>query len=213
MVVSAAHEMLHGAYERLSRPERKKIDAAIEQAYAGIDDPQLTDLVASYEITEPGERLNELHSILATREKTLPPVLERYYRRYFTNRHRIVAAFQSYDQVFTALEQQHAQLQAQLDALDIQLDEALARKDAAIARTDELLVQIESLREQGRIAESNDLVDPQNAAADDAGASVDTYNALVDQYNAVVEQYNAVVDSARELYDSVSAVPVAPPAS
>ena len=127
MVVSAAHEMLHGAYERLSRPERGKVDAAIEQAYAAIDDPQLTDLVASYEITEPGERLNELHSILATQETTLPPVLERYYRRYFTDRHRIVTAYLSYDAVFRALDQQHTQLEERLGALDDQLEDAPAQ--------------------------------------------------------------------------------------
>jgi hypothetical protein len=210
MVVSAAHEMLHGVYERLTPKARRHIDALLDSFYATLDDPELKAVVATYEKTEPGQRLDELHSLLPTEVEQLNPALERYYRRYFSDRRKIVAAFTSYDRVFTDLEAKHDALKAQLDGLQAQLDASKKELDAAGAQADNLGSQIDSLRAQGRISESNRLVGPQNAAADRANALLQQYNSLVDQYNAVVSQYNAVVQSDRDLYDSVSAIPSLP---
>jgi predicted nucleic acid-binding Zn-ribbon protein len=213
MVVSAAHEMLHGAYLQLGRRERHRIDDELERVYSTIDDPELSDLVAEYAEREPGQRDNELHSLLGTQVRNLSPRLERYYRRYFRDREAVVGAFESYHQIFTALEQRHDALRAQLDALDAQLDDLNHRYDDAKARAVDLRGQIESLRAQGRIGESNDLVPAQNAAADEVNALVDQGVALEDQYDAVVTEYNAVVSSAHELYDAISAVPPTAPTS
>jgi hypothetical protein len=213
MVVSAAHEMLHGAYLQLGRRERRRVDAELERAYSTIDDPELSDLVAEYAKREPGQRDNELHSLLGTQVRNLSPQLERYYRHYFRDRQSVVGAFESYHQIFTALEQRHDVLQAQLDALDAQLGDLRPRYDDAKAREADLRGQIEALRAQGRIAESNDLVAAQNAAVDEVNALVDQGVALEDQYDAVVTEYNAVVANAHELYDAISATPPTAPAS
>ena len=45
--------------------------------------------------SEPGQRLNELHSLLGTEVAHLSPALERYSHRYFHDRQGIVSAFQS----------------------------------------------------------------------------------------------------------------------
>ncbi len=213
MVVSAAHEMLHGAYLRLGRRERRRIDDELERVYSTIDDPELRDLVAAYAEREPGQRDNELHSLLGTQVRHLSPRLERHYHHYFRDRQAVVGAFESYYQIFTALEHRHDDLRAQLDALDAQLHDVQHRYDDAKARAVDLRGQIESLRAQGRIAESNDLVAAQNAAADEVNALVDQGVALEDQYDAVVTEYNAVVSSAHELYGAISAAPPTAPAS
>jgi hypothetical protein len=210
MVVSAAHEMLHGVYERLAPKARRHIDALLDSFYSTLDDPELKAVVATYATTEPGQRLNELHSLLPTEVEHLSPALERYYRQYFGDRRKIVAAFMSYDRVFTDLEAKHDALQSQLDGLQTQLDASKKAVDAAGAQADSLSSQIDSLRAQGRIGESNRLVGPQNAAVDRANSLLQQYNALVDQFNAVVTQYNAVVQSGRDIYDSVSAIPFLP---
>jgi hypothetical protein len=210
MVVSAAHEMLHGVYEHLAPKARRHVDAMLDSFYASLDDPELKAVVASYESSEPGQRLNELHSLIPTEVEQLSPALERYYRRYFTDRRKIVAAFMSYDRVFTDLEAKHDALKAQLDGLQAQLDASKKDLDAAGDQADNLTSQIDSLRAQGRIGESNRLVGPQNAAVDHANALLQQYNALVDRYNGVVSQYNGVVQSVRDIYDSVSAIPFLP---
>jgi hypothetical protein len=203
MTVSMAHEMLHGAYQQLGPAERHKLDAEIERVYRTLDDPQLTDLVAAYAISEPGRRDDELHSLLGTQVATLSPALERHYRRFFSDRQRVVAAFRSYDDVLGSLEREHDDLKAQLTPMKAQLDDLDARLDEAGARSNDLASQIDDLRAQGRIPESNDLVEAQNAAYREAEALLEQDHALVDQYNALVDRYNQLVQQANEIYDSL----------
>ncbi len=213
MIVSAAHEMLHGAYQQLDHAERKRIDAELERVYADLDDPHLTAIVREYAKSEPGHRHSELHSLLATQVDTLSPALERYYRRFFRDRGKVVAAFHSYDQVFTVLEQRHDELKAQLDSFPAQLDDVRAQVEAAKARTVDLTSQIDDLRAEGRIAESNELVGPQNAAAAQTNALIAQGRTLLDQYDSLIAQYNQLVATANEVYDAISVQPRESPAS
>ena len=188
--------------------ERKRVDAMLESFYATLADPKMEALLASYELIEPGERLNELHSLLPTEYERLSPALERYYRRYFGDRRKIVTAFESYDRVFTDLEARHDALETQLDGLHAQLDASKTELDAAGAQADDLSAQIESLRRAG----SNREVELARRRAEQRRRTRQTrlaqqYNTLVDQYNGVVGQVNTVAQSAHEIYDSVSSGP------
>ena len=142
MPVSTAHEMLHAAYLHLSPEERRRVNIMIEVFYATIDNPDLTDLVAQYERVEPGQRLNELHSLLPTEVRTLSPALERYYRRYFRDRSRVVDAFDSYNVVFASVRSRLNQLDGELTALKAQLDETKPRLEDAGTRAAQLGNQI-----------------------------------------------------------------------
>src|SRR5207237_183825 len=102
--VVASHEMLHEAYARLSKGEQKRLGPLIDQSLALIHDPALTARLGDYDRTEPGQRYNELHSILGTEYRTLSPGLEAYYRRYFSDRLAVVAASEQFDHVFSDLE-------------------------------------------------------------------------------------------------------------
>lgn len=210
MPVTTAHEMLHAAYGRLPTAERRRVNALIEDFYRTLDDPELTELVADYERVEPGQRLNELHSLLPTEVRTLSPELEHYYRRYFRDRARVVDAFDSYNVVFSSVRSRLDGLEAEINGLKAQLDDLKPRLDDASMRADELGNQIDALRAQGRIGESNNLVGPQNAAVNEGNALVDEYNAIVEQYNAKVQEINMVSQDELGLYNSISAVPLQP---
>jgi len=81
--VTAAHETLHAVWDRLSRSEQESLTEVLQEAFSKIDDPELNERMAYYERTQPGERYNELHSILATEFKNLGPTLEAHYAKYF----------------------------------------------------------------------------------------------------------------------------------
>jgi hypothetical protein len=115
--VTAAHEMLHAAYERLSDNERKRVDGLIDQASAQVNSPNIQRKLKLYETTEPGERYNELHSMLGSEASNLPPELEQYYSRYFTNRLALVSLAERYETVFNELESQQKQLVSELNTL------------------------------------------------------------------------------------------------
>lgn len=115
--VTAAHEMLHAAYERLSDKERARIDVLVNEAAKTVQNPGIDRKLKLYDTSEPGERLNELHSMLGSEVKELPDELEVYYARYFTNRLSLVSLAERYETVFTELEQQQKTLVNELNAL------------------------------------------------------------------------------------------------
>jgi hypothetical protein len=88
--VTAAHEMLHLAYRRLSQAKKDElaplIDAGIAlNALNGINDELRDD-------TTDADRRDEAHSLLGTEYAHLPPELEQYYTTYFADRGKVVAA-------------------------------------------------------------------------------------------------------------------------
>src|SRR5439155_8442622 len=64
--VSAAHETLHAVYARLTTAQRAKVDAMTAGFFATTTDDHLRQEVSEYDNSEPGERANELHSLIAT---------------------------------------------------------------------------------------------------------------------------------------------------
>lgn len=112
--VTAAHEMLHAAWDRLSEARKKQLSTELEQTYDAVKTPELEERMAYYERQQPGSRINELHSILATEIASLPDSLEQYYRQYFTDRAHLVGLHDTYASVFRALEEKAVDLRAQL---------------------------------------------------------------------------------------------------
>ena len=120
--VTAAHEMLHAAYDRLSASEKKRVDGLINDAARSMNNPTIEKKLALYDQTEPGERLNELHSMLGSEVKELPAELETYYAQYFTNRLALVSLSEQYEKVFAELELRQTQLVNELNTLAAQIN-------------------------------------------------------------------------------------------
>lgn len=115
--VTAAHEMLHAAYDRLTDNERQHVNQAVEAGYQSVKDDRLDDLLAMYEDTEPGQRSNELFAILGTEYRALPDELENIYDKYFEDRSTVVALAEQYQSTFEELAGQQAELVAELNTL------------------------------------------------------------------------------------------------
>ncbi len=175
--VTAAHEMLHAAYDRLSAKERSKIDGLTAGVANGITDERLKTTIENYRKKDPSVVPNELHSILATEVRDLPPELEDYYRQYFSDRSAIVGLAERYQSEFTARDRQ-------VEAYDAELATLKAEIDAIDQR---LQVQQADLKTQ-----SDDL---QQKRRDD----IDAYNAAVPQYNQAVNEFNSGVNRQKQL--------------
>lgn len=121
---TAAHEMLHAAYARLSDDERTRVDRLLDTEFKKLEgDKDLQDRMAFYERTEPGERHNELHSLIGSEIENISPGLEEYYERYFTDRKKVVALYQQYNSVFNELKARADSLEAQLNSLQARIKE------------------------------------------------------------------------------------------
>lgn len=121
--VTAAHEMLHAAYERMSDTKKHHVAGMIDTAMAEVQNESLIARLKVYDKTEPGERYNELHSMLGSEAGKLPAELSRYYDQYFSDRQAVVKKFKAYEQVFAGLEMKQKDLSSQLNDLAAAINE------------------------------------------------------------------------------------------
>jgi len=135
--VIASHEMLHAAWARMGDAEKRIISPLLEkQAAAMSSDPAFVERMDFYARSEPGERLNELHSILGTEVAQLDPRLEQHYADLFDDRQQLVALFTASNQVFVDLENQATALVAELEALGAGIEADYASYTAGFDQLD-----------------------------------------------------------------------------
>ncbi len=206
--VTAAHEMLHAAYDRLGTKERKSVNTQLQDFYDNhVTDSRIRDTVAAYQKSEPNDVVNEMHSIFATEIAQLTPELEAYYQRYFTDRSKVVRLADSYQAEFTSRQNQVASYDTQLATLKAQIDNnssTLRQQETAISGQRK---QLETYRSSGQTA-------AYNAAVPDYNTDVDAYNRLVQQtqtaittYNQLVVKRNSIAMEVRQLTQSISSQP------
>ncbi len=209
--VTAAHEMLHAAYERLSYGEKKRVNKLVESAVTEVEKTE-SDLAARlkvYDQTEPGERDNELHSILGTEAAVLPAELEQYYKQYFINRSIVTNFADQYDKVFEEVKNQQDRLIAELDSLADEINTLTAQYNA---ESEQLNTDIENFNQradtEGEFATQaefnaarSDLLSKRNsleAKRLDVNSKVDEYEskrAELDAINVKVKDLNSKIDS------------------
>lgn len=205
--VTAAHELLHAVYERLSTKDKQRIDSLTAEAFAGVTEQRILDTVGDYRARDASVVPNELHSILATEVSTLSPELEEYYAKYFKDRQVIVGFSQAYESEFSNRKDQVANLDAELASLKLEID----------AGQNDLALQYSALQ-----AEKNNLdallssgdTDGYNARVPGFNAQVSAYNRSVralekqiNDYNSLVQERNDIALEVQELVESIDSRP------
>ena len=167
--VSAAHEMLHAAYEGIPAGDRQQLDRQLEAALTQLDQCRVDTNLKAYANRTPAERTNELHSVLATEFAVLPPALQAHFSRFFTNRELVVAA---HDRTLGGREQEICSLRSRLDQVE--------------SRIRSLRRQLQQLRSAGNLRASNALVPTINAQVVEQNRMADTHNRRVREYNQLL---------------------------
>lgn len=197
--VTAAHEVLHAVYARLSDADRQKLDKQLNDFYEhGLTDPRVKEEVRIYKQTEPNDVMDEMSCTFGTEVAELPPGLEAYYKRYFTNRSEIVAYEQKYEGEFTKRQTLIKQYDVQLESLRNQIDADKADLDGKLADINAEQARLDAYKSSGDTSAYNAGVPEYNRLVAEYNAEISTTKALVDRYNVLVRQRNAV---ARELAD------------
>ena len=196
--VTAAHEMLHAEYDRLSTKARQTLDAQLLDYYNhGLQDERIKDTIANYRKSEPNDVVNEMHSIFGTEVASLPPALESYYQKYFTDRAKVTAFAAQYQSEFSSRQATIKQDDAQL----VSLKQRIETTEAGLSG------------QQGQITNHQQQLTAQRRSGDTAGynAGVPGYNASVDAYNAqvrlvqqLVRQYNDLVAARNDIAAQIS---------
>ncbi|MCU1578596.1 MAG: hypothetical protein JWP19_800 [Rhodoglobus sp.] len=209
--VVAAHEMLHAAWDRMSADERAKLAPLLEAEVAKLsDDTTLAETLAFYATAEPGERLNELHSILGTEYSNLSPQLEAHYAEYFTDRKAITAMHDTSNAVFVDQAAQVTALIAQIDALAAGIDTDYAAYNTGY---DQLTADVQSFNSRAEAGgfDSQAAFDQERQALISRQADLDALYGSIqerhDTYTGLLAQLDALNAQADQLNQSINITP------
>lgn len=208
--VTAAHELLHAAYERLSGSERERVDRMTSEAFAILNDARIKETIELYRKQDPKIVPNELHSILGTEVRVLPDELEQYYSRYFHDRLQIVAFAESYEQAFIDRRNAIRDYDTQLQGLKGQIDglsEQLITEEADLRQ---LRSRMDSLRSSNNASEYNQLVPEYNRRVNTYNRNIDRLSGLIVQYNDIVQKRNSVAAEEAELVEAIDSRDLVP---
>jgi len=207
---TAAYEMLHAAYKRQSPADLQQLNSLIEETYnIPANKQMLSDSVDYFAKTEPGERDDELFSLIATEVKTVDPKLEKIYDKYFTNRQTLVGLYEKYQGVFESYKDQASSLQDQIQTMQDDINVKTANYDTDMNQLNTDIATFNSKANSGGFSsqaqfesERASLVSRVNALNDTRSA----INAEIDEYNALVKKFNDVQVTQQGLYKSINSV-------
>jgi hypothetical protein len=202
MEVTAAHEMLHVAYQRMSIFEQTHINQQLQVQLSKLQNPRILKLVGTYNRQDSRSVDNELHSILGTEVQNLSPKLEEHYRQYFTDRSSIVALSERYEGVFTTLKEKAKTLTRELETQKVGLERLAAQVKQESASIDSERANLESTIAanpqadyQFRISSFEDRVNSYNQLVAQLRAQSDAYNRAISESNSLTVEHNSLVDS------------------
>jgi len=206
---TAAHELLHAAYDRLNATEKTSLDKDIKAAYEKVKTPALEKRMEYYKKSEPGQELNELHSILGTEFTNLGSTLESHYAQYFKDRKKILVYFTDYNSVFTSASNQLKTLRTDINTQTKAVNADIESYNSAAAQlkkdADAFNQKAETRGGFATQAQFNaarsDIINRQSKLANMRESIIaaihridekrDTYNKLAKEYNALNKSINS----------------------
>lgn len=207
--VTAAHEMLHAVYTRLSASEKEQVNQLIDTEYQKLlksEDAELKERMEYYARTEPGERDNELHSIIGTEVGAVSNELEDYYKKYFTNRQAIVALHDSYSSKFDELEQSSSTLRSQLEQLSSDINSLTSQYNSDISALNNDIESFNSTAQSGGFSSQSAFQGARTALqgrVDTLQQTRATIDTKVADYETKRQAYNQTVDESNSLSRSL----------
>lgn len=211
--VTAAHEMLHAVYERLSTAEKERVNLMIEAQLKSVTDQRIQKLIAAYARTEPSEKLNELHSIFATELSPLSTDLEQYYSQYFTDRAAIVKTSQQYQEVFISIEAQQDALIEELNTLATTIKTDGENYNRSIEQFNQDVASFNTKANNGGYTSSQafnadrDALMRRQESLQTLKVTIDTNIALYDKKMIELENINGQAEQLNQSIDSTTLAP------
>ncbi|MEX2014835.1 MAG: hypothetical protein WD885_02775 [Candidatus Saccharimonadales bacterium] len=202
--VTAAHEVLHAHYERLGASEREKVDRMTADFFKNnVENQRIIKTIENYREKDPSVVPNELHSILATEVKDLSPELEEYYKKYFSDRTKIVKFSEQYEQAFIDLEQQASYIESQLASLKTRIDINKGQIDALSVELNSEKARLDDLLRRNEAEEYNSSVDGFNRRVSSYNSLINQTRQLINQYNDLVAKQHSLVLQQQELNEAI----------
>ena len=201
--VTAAHEILHAHYARLSDSERKKVDKMTADVFSTITDERIKKTIEEYRVKDPKVVPTELHSILGTEVRDLPVELENYYSKYFSDRKQVVGYSEQYEQEFINIETKAENYDARLAGLEEKIDSNKGRIEELRQKIDSEQKRLNGLASANNKEQYDNLVPVYNNLVDQHNSLVNQIKQDMNTYNDLLEERNDLSIQLQELYEVI----------
>ena len=187
---TAAHELLHAVYDRMSVEERRDLSSVLTEVY-GKNQDILGEEIGLYDDSKKEE---ELFVRIGTEISELPEILEKKYGEIFKNQDKIVGFYNGYIGVFREIERRLTELLTKVEALETEIEAKTKQYESEVevlnndisefnncANTPDCFTSKWAFNNQrsGLIARQNSLTGLYNEI-----------NGLISDYNALATEYN-----------------------
>lgn len=211
--VTAAHELLHAVFARMTPAEQEALAKELRAEYDRLvtDSPELAERMQVYESLSPTAYANELFAVLGTEELPLSKKLEARYANWFNNRVDIVDVHEQVFSVFIDLRARAASLSEELTTLKASIEKRSDEYTASVAaynsETAEFKDRNERFEFSNNVAEFDEirwhLLD-WHADLEDQLASLRTDT---DRYNELRDELEGLKQIGAELDASMNSMP------
>ncbi len=208
--VTAAHEVLHAQYARLSGKDKARVDEMTKKAFVKVDDKRIKSVIAQYNSKDPSSVPSELHSILGTEVESLPKDLEQYYGQYFSDRSKIVDFSKHYEQAFVDIDNQVKNYDVTLDALRSEINQLEANLKNQNSNIESERNRLDSLLSNDQTQEYNEGVPAFNQMIRDYNATIRKAESTINHYNDIVNKRNNLASTQSELIKELDSTQLSP---
>ncbi len=199
--VTAAHETLHAAFDRLGEDEKSRIVPLLQETFEKSTDTRLKNTVESYRKRDASIVPNELHSIIGTELRDIPVELEEYYSQYFLSRLDVVSKAEAYAAAFADREDRIVEYDRRLNELKSQIDQGQTDVEQLGAALQQEQVTLNNRRNDPE--SYNQAVGPFNAKVRQYNAQLERLRGQIDEFNTLVAERNAIAVEERELVEAI----------
>lgn len=207
--VTAAHEMLHAAWARLSENDKSRLTPLLEQAYQKNKNEKFAERMGYYDRAQPGSRVNELHSILGTEFADIGDELEQHYARYFSNRNAVVSLHKNYQQKFDNIEQEAEALRNDLMARKMAISSDINSYTSDLTSYNQLVSSFNKRAASGDFSSQESFQRERTKLQQqlaDLRQRRESLNRRVDDYNADAKRLQQLGVKMEELQNSLDSV-------
>ena len=188
--LTAAHELLHAVYHRMSAEDKQKWGVTLMDVYAKNQDV----LGKEIDIYPDDQKLEELYVREGTEIASLPDNLEKHYAEIFKDQDVVVRYYEGYITVFREIEKNLEELLVKAQSLEAEIDNKTTEYEEGAAVLNKEVGEFNECAKTPDCFSSNyvfnirrnELIGKQNALA----SMYDAINNLISDYNTVVTEYN-----------------------
>lgn len=205
--VTAIHETLHAIYARMSTTEKTTVNSLIEAEYNKIKgNTDFAELMAFYARAEPGQRDNELYSIIGTEIANVSPDLEAHYDKYFSNRQKVVDLNTKYSSVFKTLKNQADKLLSQIDELKNSISTRTAQYNADAQKLSHAISDFNVRAASGdftSLLQFNNERSILTSRTVELDATRNSISKDISTSNTLLDEYNSLASESKKLYNMI----------